>query len=77
MKKNPEKKRLTHSQADLFETESDRLQVWRNVPVFPVTKTCPSNIQRFLSGEKFENFIGKNSDIFDNRFAQDIDYGYT
>ena len=41
-----------------------------------IMKTCPCNIQRFLSVVKIENFIGKKSDIF-NIFAQNIHCGYT
>ena len=40
------------------------------------TKTCPCNIQRFFSGVKIENFVGKFFDIF-LVFAQNIDCGYT
>ena len=41
-----------------------------------ITKTCPCNIQRFFSGSKIENFIGKKIVIF-LIFAQNIDCGYT
>ena len=35
---------------------------------FPITKTCPSNIQRIFSTEKNENYTGFRFDIF-NIFA--------
>ena len=41
-----------------------------------ITKTCPCNIQRFLSPVKIENFIRKKNDIY-LFLLKNIDCGYT